>query len=52
MTSVWEKCDLFGVKVELENNVIKFPRQGDKWLMILFVLAGFSKKDLIRLNRV
>ena len=52
MTSVWEKCDLFGVKVELENNVIKFPRQGDKWLMILFVLAGFSKEDLIRLNRV
>ena len=52
MTSVWEKFDLFGVKVELENNVIKFPRQGDKWLMILFVLAGFSKEDLKRLNRV
>ena len=34
MTSVWEKCDIFGVKVELENKVIKFPRQGDKWLMM------------------
>ena len=37
MTLVWEKCDIFGVKVELENNMIKFPRQGDKWLMLLFV---------------
>ena len=49
---VWEKCNLFGVKVELENNIIKLPRQGDKGLMLLFVLAGFSKEDLVRLNRV
>ena len=52
MTSVWEKCNLFGVKVELENNITKLPRQDDKWRMLLFVLAGFSKEDLVRLNRV
>ena len=52
MTSVWEKCDLFGVKVELENNITKLPRQGDKWRMLLFVLSGFSKEDLVRLNGV
>ena len=28
------------------------PREGDKWIMQLFVQAGFNKEYLLRLNRV
>ena len=28
------------------------PRKADKWIMQLFVRAGFNKEDLLRLNRV
>ena len=42
--SVWEKCDMFNVVVDLSDNFLKMPREGDKWIMQLFVRAGFNKK--------
>ena len=34
------------------DNFLKMPREGDKWIMQLFVRACFNKEDLLRLNRV
>ena len=50
--SVWGICDMFKVLVDINDNFLKMPREGDKWIMQLFVRAGFNKEDLIRLNRV
>ena len=50
--SVWEKCDRFKVVIDINDNCLKMPREGDKWIMQLFVRAGFNKEDLLRLIRV
>ena len=52
MMSVWGKCDMFKVVIDINDNFLKMPRKGDKWIMQLFVRAGFNKEDLLRLNRV
>ena len=49
---VWEKCDKFNLVVSYNKKPIMFPRERGQWLMQMFVAAGFSKEDLIRLNRV
>ena len=49
--SVWKKCDMFKVVIDINNNFLKMPRKGDKWIMQLFVRAGFKKEELLRLNR-
>ena len=43
---------MFNVVIDINENFFKMPRKGDKWIMQLFVRAGFNKEDLIRLNRV
>jgi hypothetical protein len=50
--SLWEKVNLFGIKVELGNIQIAPPWLGDDWLMKRFSQMGCSKKELLRLNRV
>ena len=50
--SVWGKCDMFKVVIDINDNFLKMPREGDKWIMQLFVRAGFNKEDLLRLNSV
>ena len=52
MVSVWEKCDMFKVVIDINDNFLKIPREEYKWIMHLFVQSGFNKLDLIRLNRV
>lgn len=52
LTSLWEKCDKFDVMVEFTDVPIEMTREGDQWLMRLFVELGFSPADLKRLNRV
>ena len=52
MVSVWEKCDMFKVVIDINDNFLKMPREGDKWIIQLFVRAGFNKEDLLRLNRI
>ena len=50
--TLWEKISLFGVKVELGNLDIPFPKRGDKWLLREFLQVGYSGVELVRLNRV
>ena len=38
--------------IDINDNFLRIPREGDKWIMQLFVQAGFNKEDLLRLNRV
>ena len=52
MVADWEKCDMFNVVIDINDNFLKIPRDGDKWIMQLFVWAGFNKEDFLRLNRV
>ena len=52
LVSVWEKCDMFNVLIEYNENFLKLPRERDQWIMQMFVAVGFSKDDLVRLNRV
>jgi len=52
MTSLWEKCYLYGVLIEIMDNPLTFPRERDSWLMLLLAGLGFSAAELEILNRV
>jgi hypothetical protein len=52
LKSLWEKCDKFEVLIQFTDIPIEPPREGDQWLMRMFVSAGYSANDLLRLNRV
>ena len=52
MVYVWGKYNMFNVVIDISDNLLIMPREGDKWNMQLFVRAGFNKEDLLRLNRV
>ena len=43
---------MFKVVIDINDNFLKMPREGDKWIMKLFVRSGLNKEDLLRLNRV
>ena len=43
---------MFKVVIDINDNFLKMPREGDKWIMQLFVRAGFNKEDLLILNIV
>ena len=43
---------MFNVVIDLNENFLKMPREGDKWIMPLLVWTDFNKEDLLRLNRV
>ena len=49
---MWEKCNMFNVVVLYNKQMVIFFRERDQWLMQRFVATGFSKEDLVRLNRV
>ena len=50
MVSVWGKCDMFKVVIDINDNFLKMPREGDKWIMQLSIRAGFNEEDLLRLK--
>jgi hypothetical protein len=52
LKSLWEKCDRFDIQVEFLDVPIELPREGDDWLMRVFIETGFGKLELQRLNRV
>ena len=53
LVSVWEKCEMYGVKIVTKNDIpLELPRERDKWLMKEFPCLGFSKTELERLNQV
>ncbi len=52
MTSLWEKCTLYNVRIDILDTDLLFPRERDCWLMQRFVGLGFSVAQLVILNRV
>ena len=52
MKRLWEKCNLFGIKVEFQDIPIKLARSGGKWLMREFKRVGYGPEEMQRLNRV
>ena len=47
LKTLWEKCNEFGVTVELDDIAISVPREGDKWIMGEFVCSScYSKIEL------
>jgi hypothetical protein len=52
MVSLWKKCSLYGVLVEILDTPLSFPRERDGWLMLLLTGLGFSAAELEILNRV
>jgi hypothetical protein len=49
---VWEKVSFFGLTIQVNNLQKRFPREGDNWLMSLFIVRGHNAKELAALNRV
>jgi hypothetical protein len=52
LKSVWKKIDLFNLTVKIKPLPLRFPWTNDNWLMLIFVITGYSNGDLVRLNRV
>jgi hypothetical protein len=52
MKMLWEKLSMFEMMVIIPENSQGFPREGDKFIMLVLLRAGCSKEDLWRLNRV
>jgi hypothetical protein len=52
MKMLWEKLDKFDIVVQTANSSFQFPRQGDKFLMLVFMDRGHSREALIWLNWV
>jgi hypothetical protein len=46
MVSLWEKCSLYGVSIEILDTPLSFPRERDGWLMVLLAGLGFSVAEL------
>ena len=43
---------MFDVTMSYNEKLVKFPRERDQWLMQMCIAEGFSKEDLVRLDRV
>ena len=50
LKSIWEKCDRYGVTVEFNDIKISLPRNGDQWLMRLFIRLRYTLIELEQLN--
>ena len=50
--SLWEKVDMFKIRIEINNVPLQFARQRDDWLMMRFLREGYGNDELRRLNRV
>jgi hypothetical protein len=49
---LWEKADMFSVRVEILELPLKFSRERDNWLMAALKNADYDGKALVHLNRV
>ena len=52
MMSIWEKCSLYNVRIDILDIELTFPRERDCWLMQRFLEYGYSAAQLVALNRV
>jgi hypothetical protein len=51
LKSLWEKIDLFQMKVEIRDSNLRNPHANDRWLMKLLKAKGYRDAELIALNR-
>jgi hypothetical protein len=52
LVSTWEKCDIYGVKISMNDIPIELTRKRDKWMMWEFARVGYKCEELRWLNRV
>jgi hypothetical protein len=52
LKSLWEKLDLFQVKVKIRDTTLRTPHANDRWLMKVLEAIGYRDVELIALNRV
>ena len=52
LVSLWEKCEIYGIRVVLNDSGISLPRDRDRWIMQEFQRIGYRTPELVRLNRV
>jgi hypothetical protein len=52
MKMLWEKASMFGLKVVVADLQLKYPREGDRFIMQVLIELGFTKDKLRILNRV
>ena len=49
---LWEKADMFQIKIEINDLPLNLPWVNDRWLMKVLEAEGYSEVELIALNRV
>jgi hypothetical protein len=52
MKMLWEKKSIFGLKVVVADFHLKYPREGDHFIMQVLIDLGYSKDKLRILNQV
>ena len=52
LVSLWEKSEIYDIRIIVADSGIKPPRERDKWLMAEFARMGWSMADHAKLNRV
>jgi hypothetical protein len=52
MKMLWEKVSIFGLKVVGEDFQLKYPREGDHFIMQVLIELRFTKDKLRILNQV
>jgi hypothetical protein len=52
MKMLWEKADRFGVTIETTKGPLSFPRDRDRFLMLVLMERGYSRETMRWLNRV
>jgi hypothetical protein len=52
MKMLWEKVSMFDLKVVVADLQLKYPREGDRFIMQVLIELGFTKDKLWILNRV
>jgi hypothetical protein len=52
LVSSWEKCEIYGVQVVVNDTPLELPWERDRWLMQEFIRVGYSGEGLLCLNRV
>ncbi len=52
LKSLWEKLDLFQVKVEIRDTSLRTPCANNRWLMKVLTAKGYRDAELIALNWV
>jgi hypothetical protein len=50
MKMLWEKISMFGVKIVVANEAMKYPWEGDQFIMQLLFEMGYPWESLRRLN--